>query len=108
MSASFTAATAYTSSTRESMHLDTEPLSPGPRSFSTGHNRLTDTILSNGPSLVIFHVPGWGIGPSYLSNGLAPLHDSFNIPYFIPRGTPPSSRLLGYLRDELEDYCRSF
>ena len=94
MSASFRAAVAYTNSTKGSTHLDTDPLSPGFHSFSTGYNRLTYTIFGTGSSLVICQVPGWGIGPSYLSNGLASLHDSFKILYFTPRGTPPSSRPL--------------
>lgn len=97
MSASFRAAIAYTNSTRESTHLDTDPLSPGLHNFSTGYNNLTYMIFGTGPSLVICQVPGWGIGPSYLSNGLAPLHDSFEILYFTPRGTPPSSRPLDTL-----------
>lgn len=97
MSASFRAAIAYASSTRKSTPLDIDPLSPGPHSFSTGYNKLTYTIFGTGPSLVICQVPGWGIGPSYLSNGLAPLHDSFKILYFTPRGTPPSSRPLDIL-----------
>lgn len=94
MSASFRAAIAYTISTRESTHLDTDPLSPGLHSFSTGYKNLT---YGTGPSLVICQVPGWGIGPSYLSNGLAPLHDSFKILYFTPRGTPPSNSPLDTL-----------
>lgn len=77
--------------------LDTDPLSPGLHNFSTGYNNLTYMIFGTGPSLVICQVPGWGIGPSYLSNGLAPLHDSFEILYFTPRGTPPSSRPLDTL-----------
>ena len=76
------------------MHLDTDPLSPGFHSFSTGYNNLTYTVFGTGSSLVVCQVPGWGIGASYLSNGLSPLHDSFKILYFIPRGTPPSSRPL--------------
>ncbi len=94
MSASFRAAVVYTNSTKGSTHLDTDPLSPGFHSFSTGYNRLAYTIFGTGSSLVICQVPGWGIGPSYLSNGLASLHDSFKILYFTPRGTPPSSRPL--------------
>ncbi|CAD6579999.1 MAG: hypothetical protein ASARMPREDX12_009431 [Alectoria sarmentosa] len=94
MSASFRAAIAYSNSTRESTHYDTDPLSPGLHSFSTGYNKLTYTIFGTGPSLVVCQVPGWGIGPSYISNGLAPLHGSLKILYFTPRGTPPSSRPL--------------
>lgn len=94
MSASFRAAIAYANSTRQSTHLDTDPLSPGLHSFSTGYNKFTYTIFGTGPSPVICQVPGWGIGSSYISNGLTPLHDSFKILYFTPRGTPPSSRPL--------------
>lgn len=92
MSASFRVAMALASGMRKSTHVDMDPLSPGFHAFSTGYNNLTYTIFGNGPSLVICQVPGWGIGSSYLSNGLAPLHDTFTILYFTPRGTPPSSR----------------
>ena len=92
MSASFRGAVIYANSTRKPTYLDRDPLSPGSHSFSTGYNRLTYTIRGTGHSLVICQVPGWGIGSSYLSNGLAPLHDSFKFLYFNPRGTPPSSR----------------
>lgn len=94
MSTSFRAAITYANSRRRPTYLDTDPLSPGFHSFSTGYNRLTYTIFGTGSSLVICQVPGWGIGSSYLSNGLAPLHDSFKFLYFNPRGTPPSSRPL--------------
>lgn len=84
MSASFIVAIAYANSTRKPAQLDTDPLSPGCYSVSTGYNKLTYTIFGAGPSLLTCQVPGWGIGPFYLSNGQAPLHDSFKILYIFP------------------------
>lgn len=91
MSASLRTAIAYASLTRPIRPLPTDLLSPGLPTFDTGYVSLSYTVFSHG-SLMICQVPGWGIGSSYLSNGLAPLHFSFKTLYFNPRGTPPSGR----------------
>ena len=107
MSASLRAAIAFANSTRApTTRPDTDLLSPGPHSFSTGYNRLTYTVFGTGPTLVICQAPGWGIGSTYLSNGLAPLHDEFKMLYFNPRGTPPSSRPVDAMAMSSEDMVR--
>ncbi|KAI9728078.1 MAG: hypothetical protein M1834_007794 [Cirrosporium novae-zelandiae] len=72
----------------------TFPLQPGSHIFTTPSNlQLSYTVCGNGPLLII-QTPGWGIGPAYLTAGLAPLQFYFTLLYFNPRGTPPSSRPL--------------
>lgn len=92
MSASFREAIIYTNSKRAPTRLPSDLLSPGWHEFDTGYVSLSYQIFGDAGPLIIVQVPGWGIGPSYLSNGLHTLHSSFRMLYFIPRGTPPSSR----------------
>lgn len=91
MSASLKLAIAYANTNRTWKEVPTNVLSLGQHAFDTGYVTLSYTVLGSGP-LVIAQIPGWGIGQSYLSDGLASLHDSFSILYLNPRGTPPSSR----------------
>lgn len=48
-------------------------------------------IVGNGPLLVI-QAPGWGIGSSYLQNGLAPLAKHLTLLFYDTRGSGHSSR----------------
>lgn len=97
MSASFREAIVYTNSKRALQTLPTDFLIPGWHSFDTGYVSLNYQVFGNTGPLIIVQVPGWGIGPSYLSNGLSPLHSSFRMLYFVPRGTKPSSRPISAL-----------
>src|SRR5439155_2377254 len=48
-------------------------------------------VVGNGPLLVV-QAPGWGIGSSYLQNGLAPLAHHFTLLFYDARGSGRSSR----------------
>ncbi|KAL2008434.1 hypothetical protein VTN00DRAFT_6628 [Thermoascus crustaceus] len=81
------------------------PLSPGMHSFTSPESGLTLSYTVHGdededpdpdpakkkPPLII-QCPGWGMGPSYLETGLAPLATHFTLVFPHPRGTNGSSR----------------
>ncbi len=52
---------------------------------------LSYTVAGTGPLLVVTS-PGWGIGASYLKQGLAPLLESFKIIFVTARGSGRSTR----------------
>lgn len=52
-------------------------------------------IAGHGPLLVV-QAPGWGIGSTYLRNGLVPLERHFKVLTFDPRGSGLSSRSVDY------------
>jgi len=52
-------------------------------------------IAGRGPLLVV-QAPGWGIGSTYLRNGLVPLERHFKVLTFDPRGSGLSSRTVNY------------
>lgn len=84
-------------------HAQTEttssPLSPGTHTFTSPESGLTLCYSVRGdrddsakkPPLII-QCPGWGMGPSYLETGLAPLAAHFTLVFPRPRGTNGSSR----------------
>lgn len=91
---------------------DSSLLSPGEHTFTTSplssssaaaaaDKKMTFTYIVQNQSeskkpLLVIQCPGWGIGARYLREGLSPLLDQrFTLLYFIPRGTPGSSRPLG-------------
>lgn len=49
-------------------------------------------VAGHGPLLVV-QAPGWGIGPEYLENGLAPLKKEFTLLTFDPRGSGASTHV---------------
>jgi pimeloyl-ACP methyl ester carboxylesterase len=48
-------------------------------------------LAGHGPLLVV-QAPGWGIGSTYLQNGLAPLEKQFTLLFYDPRGSGTSIR----------------
>jgi proline iminopeptidase len=54
--------------------------------------RFHYVVEGQGPLLVV-QAPGWGIGSTYLENGLAPLTKQFTLLTFDPRGSGKSSRI---------------
>ena len=92
MSLSMRAAVIHINSRRISGNISVDRLSLGLHAFDTGYVSLKYQVFGTAGPLVIVQVPGWGIGQSYLSNGLSFLHASFKVLYLVPRGTSPSSR----------------
>jgi len=74
----------------------------GDTRLSTGaHDVVLDglsfhyVVAGHGPLLVV-QAPGWGIGSTYLRNGLVPLERHFKVLTFDPRGSGLSSRSVNY------------
>ena len=66
-------------------------LSQGEHEFEVDGLKLAYTVRGQGPLMVV-QAPGWGIGSTYLENGLAYLVEHFTLVYFEPRGNGRSSR----------------
>lgn len=66
-------------------------LAPGGHQVELNGVRFWYTVAGSGPVLII-QAPGWGIGSTYLQNGLAPLTRNFKTIFYDTRGSGHSSR----------------
>lgn len=66
-------------------------LSTGDHVAKVNGLELAYTVVGNGPLLFVTS-PGWGIGSSYLQQGLKPLLDNFKIVFVTTRGSGRSGR----------------
>jgi len=84
-------ATALVTSANAAMPPD--GLSPGQHTaLIDGNIHIRYDVQGHGPLLVV-QAPAWGIGSSYLRNGLAPLRDHFTVLTYDPRGSDQSSHV---------------
>jgi proline iminopeptidase len=68
-------------------------LAPGEHTaLLDGNIRIHYAVQGHGPLLVV-QAPAWGIGSSYLRNGLAPLGKHFTVLTYDPRGSDQSSHV---------------
>jgi proline iminopeptidase len=67
------------------------PLATGAHDVDIGEVRLHYVVRGRGP-LVFIVSPGWGVGSSYLQNGLAPLEKHFTLIFMDTRGSGGSTR----------------
>ncbi len=81
------------SSTKRSIP-KTARLTPGEHSAEINGLRFHYFLAGHGPLLVV-QAPGWGIGSTYLQNGLVPLEKHFTLLFYDPRGSGTSSRPAG-------------
>jgi proline iminopeptidase len=65
-------------------------LTAGEHSVELGGIKFWYDVSGQGPFLII-QAPGWGIGSSYLQNGLSPLSTHFTTVFYDPRGSGRSS-----------------
>src|SRR5258708_3305981 len=66
-------------------------LPPGEHLVAVNGVKLHCIVSGRGPLLVV-QAPGWGIGSTYLRNGLAPVEDQFTLLFYDPRGSGKSTR----------------
>jgi proline iminopeptidase len=66
-------------------------LAAGAHDVDVGEVRLHYVVKGRGP-LIFIVSPGWGIGSSYLQNGLAPLEKHFTLIFIDTRGSGGSTR----------------
>lgn len=74
---------------------DAAPLQSGEHDVTLKGLSFHYTVRGNGPLLVV-QSPGWGIGSSYLRNGLAPLERDFTVLSYDTRGSGQSSHAVDY------------
>jgi len=77
---------------------DEGPLSPGVHAVTRAGVALQYRVAGRGP-LLVFHPPGWGVGPALYEATLQALEPSFTVVYVSPRGAagmpapPPEAAL---------------
>lgn len=93
---------------------DAATLQPGEHNVTVNGLSIHYTVRGHGPLLVV-QAPGWGIGSTYLRNGLAPLEKQFTVVTYDPRGSGRSSHALDYFQlnesdmaDDLEQLRRAW
>jgi proline iminopeptidase len=69
----------------------TQRLSPGEHEVERNGVQFWYAVVGHGPVLVV-QAPGWGIGSTYLQNGLAPFARNFKVIFYDTRGSGHSSR----------------
>jgi pimeloyl-ACP methyl ester carboxylesterase len=82
---------AYNSLAKERMPNQAQPLAPGQHYAQVNAVSICYNVAGSGPLLII-QAPGWGIGSSYLLNGLAPLAQHHTVLVYDTRGSGQSSR----------------
>lgn len=69
-----------------------QPLTGGEHYIELNGVRFWYDVIGTGRPVLVIQAPGWGIGSSYLQNGLAPLAKHFSLVFYDTRGSGRSSR----------------